>query len=84
MPGVIFAQFTKLTDKEKGSTFLTPEQKSWVALQETVFRLKPQDSINVAEMGALRRWIYRVVMHRFFDYGVFVVIIANCLTLSVW
>ena len=64
LSGVIFAQFTKLTDREKGSTFLTPDQKSWVAIQESVFRLKLQDSINVAEMGAFRRRIYQVCMGR--------------------
>ena len=82
--GVIFSQFTKLTEKEKGSAFLTPEQKAWVAIQEAVFRLKPQEAVNLAEMNATRRWIYEIVMHRFFDYAVFLLIIANCLMLSLW
>ena len=55
-----------------------------VALQEAVFRLKPQDSTNLAERGRIRRWLYLAVTHRFFDYAVFILIFANCITLSLW
>lgn len=49
-----------------------------------MFRLKAQDSTNLAERGRLRRWLYLAVTHRYFDYAVFVLILANCITLSLW
>ena len=55
-----------------------------MALQEAVFRLKSQDSINLADRGRFRRWLYLAVTHRYFDYGVFVLIIVNCGILSCW
>lgn len=66
--GVIFSQFTRISAEEQGSAFMTPEQRQWVAAQETVFRLRP---LNAAEYHEPEHWLrgplYRLVTSRKFE-----------------
>ena len=82
--GIIFSQFVKINEKEKGSAWLTDKQRQWKLLQEAVFRLKPLDPKVDLPQNQIRRILFSIVRHRWFRSLMLSIILLNVIILSMY
>jgi hypothetical protein len=82
--GIIFSQFVKINEKEKGSAWLTDKQRQWKLLQEAVFRLKPLDPKVDLPQNKIRRVLFSVVRHKLFRSLILLITLLNVIVLSLY
>lgn len=82
--GIIFSQFVKIAEKEKGSAWLTDKQRQWKHLQEAVFRLKPLDPKVDLPQNKIRRVLFAIVKHKLFRSLMLLITLLNVIVLSMY
>ncbi|KAF0717781.1 Aste57867_2098 [Aphanomyces stellatus] len=80
--GIIVYKFAERKAEHNGTLFITDDQKKWVATQRRLFAQKPKPVKTNPCLTGWRRRVFAVVVHRFFDPCVSLLVFANVVVMA--
>ena len=75
--------FVSLREIMEGDVFLTNNQKEWLKAVKMFMKFKPIPTINIhsAKISNIRKFLYRIVSHKYFNRIINLLIIINIITM---
>jgi large-conductance mechanosensitive channel len=80
--GVVIDNYNALKEKaDEGSAVLNEGQKEWVKTIKKLMQMKPKKRLRRPD-NIFRQWVFKFVTWKWFDIGIMVCIILNCIVMA--